>query len=210
MPATGTSTTPDGYSMQETGQIPYNPYNEQYGLSSPYADFLMAGYDPDDTSWLNQYEEEGMAAFEGTGIPDYDPYADYEMYDQGSFDTGDGSFDAYDPYKDYEDWSMQNPEEPTAPPADTSQPAPSSPLPEPPMPPWMQNLAEGKAYAPWSLIYNNPTPFASKEQWTNMNESERRGLMGSLPEYIRQDYLDNMQKAFVKGVDKNSAQGFIA
>lgn len=209
MAATGTSSTPDGYSMQETGQIPYNPYNEQYGMSSPYADFMMAGYNPDDNGWQTSYDESGMDAFAGSGLDGYDPELDMSGgYDFGSTDN---SFDPYDPNTDLNDWTNQQPPpSPTEPPPDNSSTSPTDPLPEPPMPPWMSNLAEGKAYGPWSLIYNNPTPFASKEQWTNMNDSERRGLIGSLPEYMRQDYMDNMQKAFVSGVDKNSAQGFIA
>ena len=68
MAATGTSSTPDGYSMQETGQIPYNPYNEQYGMSSPYADFMMAGYNPDDNGWQTSYDESGMDAFAGSEL----------------------------------------------------------------------------------------------------------------------------------------------
>lgn len=203
MPTTGTTSTPDGYSMQETGAIPYNPFNSMYGLSSPYESFMMAGYDPNNMSWENQYEEEGMGAFEGTGIPDYDPNADLE-----SFTPGEDTFEAYDPETDYGDWMNQNPDPTTSPPDNSTTETPA-PLPEPPMPPWMSNLATGKSFGPWSLIYDNPTPFASKEQWTNMNDSERRGLVGSLPEYMRQDYTDNMQKAFIQGVDKNSAQGFI-
>lgn len=202
---------PDGYSMQETGQIPYNPFNEQYGLSSPYADFMMAGYNPDDTSWQTSYEENGMGAFDGTGIEGYDPELDASGgYD---FSSTDNAFDPYDPNADLNDWTNTNQQTPSPPPDNASTAPATGPgpaLPEPPMPPWMSNLAEGKAYGPWSLIYNNPTPFASKEQWTNMNDSERRGLIGSLPEYMRQDYMDNMQKAFIPGVDKNSAQGFIA
>jgi hypothetical protein len=73
------------------------------------------------------------------------------------------------------------------------------------MPPWMQNLASGSSFGPWSVIYDNPTPFASKQQWNSMNPSEQKGMIGSLPEYQREDFLHNMQKAFVPGTQKSTS-----
>ena len=206
----------EGYNMQATGAVPYNPYNQSYGYTSPYDAFMWAGYDPESTQWNSMYEQEGMGAFEGSGVQGYDPSMDEQFYGENGpeyygFDPYDSS--TYDPDQDFNDYNA------TQPPAQsgvdypgaqmpTEQAGPA--LPEPPMPPWMQNLASGEAFKPWSVIYDNPTPFASKEQWNSMNPSEQRGMMGSIPEYQREDFQRNMQQAFVRGVDKNSATSYIS
>lgn len=206
----------EGFNQQETGLVPANPY----ASTSPWDQFLMSGIDFTDPSWLEKYDQQGEGAFEGTGIDGYDATLDEELYGNGADGFGaDSGLPDYNPDDDLAGWETANtgtvePSNPAETTPETTSPAPEAPptespsptgVQDPPMPPWMENLISGQSFQPWSLNYSNPTPYASRQQWQNMNPSERRGYMGTLKEYEREDFLANMEKAFVPGTQRSKS-----